>query len=95
MTTLRIEHAISDYDTWRGAFDRAAAIREQAGVRSYRIQRPVDDLNYLMIDLEFDDAAGAEALLNILRTQVWTSPERAPALVGQPRARITDTVDAS
>ncbi|HUP70185.1 MAG TPA: hypothetical protein VM142_10275 [Acidimicrobiales bacterium] len=62
MTALRIEHAITDYDTWKGAFDRAAPFREQSGVRSYRIQRPVDDVNYLMIDLDFDDVAGAEAL---------------------------------
>ena len=37
MATLRIEHAITDYETWRAAFERAAPFREQAGVRSYRI----------------------------------------------------------
>lgn len=95
MTTLRIEHAITDYDTWKGAFDRAEAIREQSGVRGYRIQRPVDDPNYLMIDLDFDDVAGAEALLSILREGIWASPERSPGLAGQPHARIVETVEAT
>ena len=70
MTTLRIEHPINDYATWRSAFDRAAPFREQAGVRGYRIQRPVDDPNYLMIDLDFDEVAGAETLLAILRERI-------------------------
>ena len=95
MTTLRIEHAITDYDTWRGAFERAAPFRQQAGVRSYRIQRPVDDPNYLMIDLDFDDVAGAEALLAILRERIWASPDNSPGLKGQPNARIVDTVEAT
>lgn len=92
VTTLRIEHAITDYDTWQGAFDRAAPFREQAGVRSYRIQRPIDDPDYLMIDLDFDDVVGAEALLSMLRMQIWASSETAPGLAGQPRARIMETV---
>ena len=95
MITLRIEHAISDYDTWRGAFGRAAPFREQAGVRAYRIQRPVDDPNYLMIDLDFDDEAGAEALLTILRERIWASPDNSPGLAGRPSARIVDTVEAT
>jgi hypothetical protein len=94
LTTLRIEHAISDYDTWRGAFERGAPFREQAGVRAYRIQQPVDNPNYVMIDLDFDDAAGAQQLLTLLRERVWASAESAPALVGEPTARIVDTVEA-
>lgn len=95
MATLRIEHEITDYDTWRGAFERAAPFRELAGVRSYRIQRPIDDADYLMIDLDFDDVAGAEALLTILRENIWTSPEASPGLGGEPHARIVETVEAN
>jgi hypothetical protein len=95
VNTLRIEHAISDYETWRSAFERAAPFREQSGVRSYRILRPVDDPKYLMIDLDFDDVTGAEALLAILRERVWASPDNSPGLAGQPRARIVDMVEAT
>ena len=93
MATLRIEHAITSYDTWRAAFERAAPFREQAGVRSYRIQQPVDDPSYLMIDLDFDDVAGAEALLAILRDVIWQSPEASPGLDGRPQARIVETLE--
>ena len=56
-------------------------------------RRPVDDPKYVMVNLEFDDVAGAESLLAMLRGRIWTNPETAPALVGQPTARIVDTVE--
>ena len=56
MTTLRIEHAISDYKVWLTAFDSFAEARAKAGVSSVAIRQPVDDQKYLMLDLEFDSA---------------------------------------
>ena len=40
-----------------------------------------------MIDLEFDDVAGADALLGILSERIWASPGNSPDLAGQPNAR--------
>ncbi|MGI8652227.1 MAG: hypothetical protein ACR2I7_05445 [Geodermatophilaceae bacterium] len=60
MPTLHIEHAISDFDLWRGAFERFEQYRTQAGVRAERIQRPVDDPQYVVIDLDFDRDCGGE-----------------------------------
>ena len=40
MSTLHIEHPISDFTVWQAAFDRFAAVRLQSEVRSHRIQRP-------------------------------------------------------
>jgi hypothetical protein len=94
MSTLRIEHAISDYDTWKAAFDRDPVNRKQSGVRRYAIQRPVDDSRYVMVDLHFDNVIDAEALLAKLR-EVWQSPAAAPALAGSPQARIIDTVEST
>ena len=36
MTTLRIEHAITDYEIWKKAFDGFTEARANAGVRSFR-----------------------------------------------------------
>jgi hypothetical protein len=94
MATLRIEHPISDFATWKGAFDRVAAIRERAGVRRYRIFRPADDPAYVMLDLDFDDTGAAEAFLAVLRRDVWGSSEASPALVGSPQARVIETVES-
>jgi hypothetical protein len=92
-TTLHIEHAITDFPTWRSAFDRFAEARERAGVRQHRILRPVDDDRYIIVDLDFDSPAAAEAFGTFLRTQVWSSPGSAPALVGTPATRIHTLVE--
>ena len=59
MSTLHIEHPISDYTIWKAAFDRFAPVRLQSGVRSHRIQRPVGDAHYVVLDLDFDSTAEA------------------------------------
>lgn len=93
MPTLHIEHAISDFDVWTAAFGRFAEVRQDAGVRDQRVRRPIDDDHYVVIDLDFDTADEATALLEILRTRVWASPAASPALVGSANARILETVD--
>ena len=91
MTTLHIEHAISDFDQWCTAFQRFADARTQAGVKAHRVQRPVDDPHYVVIDLDFDTADDAKRFLGFLQTRVWSSPQNAPALVGAPRTKILQT----
>jgi hypothetical protein len=93
MTTLRIEHPITDYTTWRRAFDSFAAARERAGVQQYRILRPVDDQQYVCVDLDFATTGDAEAFLEFLRRSVWSDTDRAPDLVGTPRTRILTLAD--
>ena len=88
VTTLHIEHAISDFDQWLTAFHRFTDARTQAGVRAHRIQRPVDDHNYVVINLDFDTVDDAQRFLGFLQTRVWSSAESAPALVGAPQTRI-------
>jgi hypothetical protein len=92
MTTLHIEHAIVDFDTWLAAFDRFAEVRTQAGVRGHHVRRPVDDPRYIVLDLDFDTTGEAEGFLQFLRTKVWSSGENAPALVGAPETKILETV---
>ena len=92
MTTLHIEHAISDFERWLTAFERFADARAQAGVSAHRVQRPVDDSNYVVIDLDFDTVEDAQRFLGFLQTRVWSSPENAPALVGAPQTKILQSV---
>ncbi|MCU1359488.1 MAG: Antibiotic biosynthesis monooxygenase [Ilumatobacteraceae bacterium] len=90
MVTLHIEHPIPDYKTWRDAFDSFADARRMAGVTAARVSRPIDDAMYVVAALDFDTADAATRFLGFLETQVWTSPERAPALVGRPRTMILE-----
>lgn len=92
MTTLHIEHAIVDFELWSSAFDRFAEFREKAGVRAQRVQQPVDDPKYVVIDLDFDTPEEAEKFLTFLRDNIWTSAENAPALVGAPQTKILELV---
>jgi hypothetical protein len=92
MATLHIEHAIVDFDLWRAAFDRFAEMRKQSGVLRHRIQRPVDDPKYVVIDLDFDTTGEAERFLTFLREKVWSSRENAPALAGPPQTKILEPV---
>ena len=93
MPTLRIEHQVHDFDTWKAAFDRDPAGRQQSGVRGYRVSRPVDDPAYIMVDLDFDSTREAEDFLSIMRN-VWQTPQAAPALVGKPQTRIIEVAES-
>jgi len=92
MSTLLIEHSISDFDTWREAFGRFAARRKEGGVLRERIMQPVDDARYVLIDLEFATLEEAQRFQHFLQTQVWSNPANSPALEGSPRSRIVATV---
>jgi hypothetical protein len=92
MATLHIEHAISDLDTWLGAFGRFAEARTSAGVKAERIHQPVDDDKYIYVELDFDDTQQAEAFKTFLETNVWSSADASPALEGTPRARVLTEV---
>jgi len=95
MATLHIEHPISDLQTWLGAFNRFEAARRQAGVRSQRVDRPVDDDKYIYVRLDFDTVEEATAFKSFLETTVWTSADASPALVGTPAARILTEVETA
>jgi hypothetical protein len=90
MYILRIEHPITDFDGWKKAFDSDPVARKKSGVLRYRILRPVDDQKYIIIDLEFDTARQAEALLDAMR-MVWGRVQG--TIMSDPRARIVEVVE--
>ena len=93
MPVVQLEHPVRDFATWKAAFDSDPVQREASGVRSYRIYRPVDDPNYVAVDLVLDTQAQAEAFKASLEA-LWRSPQAAPALGGVPRARIVDVAES-
>lgn len=88
MYVLRIEHAVPDYDGWKRAFDGDPMGREKSGVRRHRVLRSLDDPNFVMIDLEFDTAAQAEAMMAGLQ-KLWGRVQ----VMRDPRARIVEVVE--
>jgi hypothetical protein len=93
MATLHIEHGITDFATWKQAFDRFAEARQRAGVTGVRIHQPHDDLRYVVLQLDFPTVGAAQGFQKFLETSIWTSPDKSPGLSGVPRARVL--VDAT
>ena len=76
MSVLHIEHRISDFEIWKGAFDAFATRRRMAGVSHERVCRPVEDPHYVVIDLDFTAAEQAYAFLDFLAKSVVLVRER-------------------
>ncbi|MBW1597750.1 hypothetical protein [Streptomyces sp. JJ38] len=93
MTTLHIEAPVTDFDLFKRQFDRNAELRREAGVRHYRVQRPVDDPAAVVIDLDFPTVEQAEGFLNTMRTKIWPDKERSSSLTGPPRTRILEPAE--
>lgn len=88
MPTLQIEHGVADYAQWKESFDRDPVDREAGGVRRYRILRPADDPNVVIIELDFDSHYEAEAFHRRLDA-LWAGAGANLGLRGL-RARILD-----
>lgn len=91
MYKLCIEHPVPSYENWKRAFDSDPVGRERMKVRRYQILRPVDAPNYVMIQLEFDTAGDAEALLTAMRA-VWSRVEG--TIITNPKAQIMEIAEA-
>ena len=82
---------IPDFDGWKKAFDSDPINRKKSGTRRYRIYRPTDDTNYVIVDLEFDNITDAEAALAALRN-LWNQVE-GKVMIG-PKTRILNIVES-
>ena len=91
MFIVQIEHPVPNFDAWKQAFDSDPVGRERSGVRRYQVLRPIDNPNYVMIDLEFDSSSEVEAFLAAMR-EVWRRVEG--TIIESPRVRIVEVVES-
>lgn len=91
MPILRIQHGVPDFEGWKRAFASDPMDRKGSGVRRYHVHRSVSEPNFVMIDLEFDSVAEAEAMLNKLR-HLWAGA--GGAVMRNPEARIVETIES-
>jgi heme-degrading monooxygenase HmoA len=92
MPTLQIEHGVRDFDAWKQAFDSDPVGREAGGVRSYRVLRPTEDPQRVIIHLDFDTTAEAEAFHEKLRG-LWAGAGASLGLEN-PHARVVEVVES-
>jgi hypothetical protein len=91
MIILQIEHKVPSFEGWRKAFDSDPIGREKSKVRQHRVYRPVDDPNYVVIDLEFDNTDDANAALTALR-KLWGQVEG--KIITGPQTRMMEVVES-
>ena len=91
MPILQIEHNVPNHDGWKKAFDSDPIDRKKSGVKRYRIYRPIEDSNYVVIDLEFENLHDAQSTLAKLRN-LWNRVEG--TVMVNPQARILDIVES-
>ncbi|MEP6951749.1 MAG: hypothetical protein ABI863_20825 [Ginsengibacter sp.] len=91
MIVLQIEHLVPDYNGWKKAFDSDPVNRKQSGVKRYRIFRQVDNSNFVILELEFDNLAEAGSMLGSLQ-KLWKQVEG--KVMNGPQARIVEIVES-
>ena len=92
MPVVRIEHKVPSFEKWKQAFNSDPANRKGSGVRRYQVSRLQNDPDYVMIDLEFDTTAEAEAFVQKMQ-RIWDGPGK--AVMQNPRALIVDLVETT
>lgn len=90
MIILQIEHPVPSYEGWKKIFESDPMKRELSGVKSYRISRPIDDINYVLIELVFENREKAETMLEGLQN-LWKQVEG--KVIGTQKARITEVIE--
>ncbi|GAD85128.1 hypothetical protein FEK33_28095 [Nocardia asteroides NBRC 15531] len=90
-TTLHIDNTVHDYDDWKAAFDAYARFRAEHGVRAYRIGLVDGAPGRVLVDLDFDDRAGAEAFQTALGAVLASSRSR--AMVIRHESWLVDLVE--
>jgi hypothetical protein len=70
MYVLNYWHSVTDYSKWKSMFDSDPLGREASGVRTYSIERPVDDEHMVIGHLEFDSLGEVETFAGRLE-EVW------------------------
>ena len=91
MIILQIEHPVASYEGWKKVFDSDPAGRQQNGVTRYKISRKIDDSNFVIVDLEFEQKQQAENFLASLR-KFWGRVEG--SVINSPQARIIEVVES-
>jgi hypothetical protein len=67
---LLIEYQVDDFAEWKAVFDRDPMGRGDHGVTGHRIYQDPDDLNHIMLSLEFSSTDQANAFREVLQP-VW------------------------
>ena len=58
-----VQHTVSDYDTWKSAFDEHASERADHGCRGHRVYRDADHPNDITVFMSWDSRERANEFM--------------------------------
>jgi len=92
MATLFVRHPVTDYDTWKRAYDEFGTARKAHGVTAATVHRDASDPNMIVVTHRFPTAAAAQAFMaqDALKAAMQKAGVTAP-----PIAWITEDVEAT
>lgn len=92
MFVLHMESTVTSFDTWKSTFDSRHQDGNQAGAQRARILRPKDNPTAVIVEVEFNTAGEAEAVLAELRP-FWSS-KLGTVYTAMPKVQIAEIVES-
>ena len=90
MTTLRVNHKVKDYDSWKTVFDNFRDTRKKGGEKSYQIWRNQSDPNDLDLQFEWDSEEKARTFFKY--PELKSTMEQA-GVTSEPEIRYLQEAD--
>jgi len=91
MYVLQIEHPVTNYALWKKTFDADPLDRQGSGVIQYSVFRMVEDPNYILVELVFDERERADVMYLKLQ-KLWNQAEG--MIITGPKARLVETIES-
>lgn len=89
MTTMFVRHTVSDYTSWRKAYDDFAPVQKAKGVIAQAVYRAADNPNDITITHEF---ASVEAAQTFAKSADLKSAMLNAGVVGAPTIWFTNKI---
>ena len=64
MPYLLVRHKVTDFSTWKAAYDSHSPAREKAGLKQEHLLRNIDDPNVVILLFEAEDVQKAREFAN-------------------------------
>ena len=90
MVHMMVRHKVRDFDAWKAVFDEHGSNRKQCGCKGGVLCRSTADPNEVVMLLEWDTAANAQAFLD---SQDLGEAMKRSGVTDQPDVFILDVVD--
>ena len=86
MTTMFVRHTVSNYKTWRKAYDDFAAVQKAKGVKAQAVYQATDNPNDITVTHDFATLKAAQAFVK--STELKITMQNA-GVVGAPTIWFT------